>query len=136
MRITILAGGRGAGSEEQAIAERYLARLAVPARIVETGRARKLPTRADVTVVLDETGVNLSSQALAARFAGWREAGRREILFIIGDADGHSAEVLGRAELCLAFGAATWPHLLVRAMLAEQIYRAFTILDGHPYHRG
>lgn len=136
MRITILAGGRGAGTEEQAIAARYLARLPVPARIVETARARQPLPPADVTVVLDERGETLSSPALAERIAAWRDGGARHLCFMIGDADGHPADVRARADLLLAFGPATWPHLLVRAMLAEQLYRAFSILAGHPYHRG
>lgn len=136
MQITILAGGRGAGTEEQAIAERYLARLPVPARIVETGRGRQTPVRAEVSVVLDAGGTSLTSEAFARRLADWRDRGVRHVCFVIGDADGHPPETRGRADLLLAFGPATWPHLLVRAMLAEQLYRAFAILAGHPYHRG
>ncbi|MFN7174933.1 MAG: 23S rRNA (pseudouridine(1915)-N(3))-methyltransferase RlmH [Thermaurantiacus tibetensis] len=136
MRITILAGGRGAGHEEQAIAERYLGRLPVAARLVEFG-ARGMPAlAADVTVALDETGTSLPSPGLAARIAAWRDAGARHLLFLIGGAEGLPPAARDQADLVLAFGPATWPHLLVRAMLAEQLYRAFTILSGHPYHRG
>jgi 23S rRNA (pseudouridine1915-N3)-methyltransferase len=71
---------------------------------------------------------------LAARFAGWRESGR-VICFVIGGAAGFDARVLARADFVLSFGTMTWPHLLVRTMLAEQMYRAQSILAGHPYHR-
>ncbi len=136
MRITIRAGGKGAGTEEQAIAERYLARLPVPARLVETGRGRQAPQQADVTVVLDARGESLSSEALARQISAWRARGARELCFVIGDAEGHPEATRAGADLLLAFGPATWPHLLARAMLAEQLYRAFAILSGHPYHRG
>lgn len=136
MRITILAGGRGAGTEEQAIALRYLSRLPVPARIVEAGRTRLRLEPGDVTVVLDERGDSLSSREFATRLSGWRDRGVRHLCFAIGEADGHSAQTRAGADLLLAFGPATWPHLLVRAMLAEQLYRAFAIIGGHPYHRG
>ncbi|WP_448582941.1 23S rRNA (pseudouridine(1915)-N(3))-methyltransferase RlmH [Thermaurantiacus sp.] len=136
MQILILAGGRGRGTEEQAIAERYLARLPVPARIIEAGRGWQMPDRPDVTVVLDEKGTSLSSEAFAARLSGWRDRSVRQLAFVIGDADGHPQSMRAQADLLLAFGPATWPHLLVRAMLAEQLYRAFAILSRHPYHRG
>lgn len=87
------------------------------------------------TVVLDETGKDLASEALAALLGKWRDGGTRETRFLIGAADGHDAATRAGADLLLGFGAATWPHMLVRAMLAEQLYRASTILSGHPYHR-
>ena len=87
-------------------------------------------------VVLDEGGRTLTSAAFARRIGGWRESGVRDLAFLIGGTDGMDESVIGRADLVLSLGSMTWPHLLVRGMLAEQIYRAQTILSGHPYHRG
>ena len=98
------------------------------------GKAPPLPAGARV-VGLDETGRQLGSAALAEILRDWRDAGVREARFLIGAADGLTAEERGAADLLLSFGAVTWPHLLVRAMLAEQLYRATTIIAGHPYHR-
>lgn len=86
-------------------------------------------------VILDERGENLSSDALARRLERWRDGGARRVAFLIGGAEGHDPSLLASPHLALAFGKATFPHLLVRVMLAEQIYRAMTILAGHPYHR-
>lgn len=88
-----------------------------------------------VSVVLDERGAALTSVALAARLAAWADEGVREARFLIGAADGHDDATRAGAQLLLSFGPATWPHLLVRAMLAEQLYRAVSISAGHPYHR-
>ena len=85
--------------------------------------------------MLDEKGKNLSSEELAAHLGRWRDDGMREARFVLGAADGHTEEERAEADLLLAFGKATWPHLMARAMLAEQLYRATTILAGHPYHR-
>ena len=85
-------------------------------------------------MVLDERGKALSSQDFAARLGRWRDEGVRETRFLLGPADGHRPETRDSADLCLAFGPATWPHLMARAMLAEQLYRARSILAGHPYH--
>ena len=87
------------------------------------------------TVLLDEKGKDLSSEALAAQLEQWRDGGIRECRFVLGAADGHSDAERGAADLLLAFGKATWPHLLARAMLMEQLFRATSILAGHPYHR-
>ena len=86
-------------------------------------------------MVLDERGKALSSQDFARHLGRWRDEGVRETRFLLGPADGHRAETRRAADLCLAFGPATWPHLMARAMLAEQLYRAWSILAGHPYHR-
>ncbi|MBZ0218052.1 MAG: 23S rRNA (pseudouridine(1915)-N(3))-methyltransferase RlmH [Fimbriimonadaceae bacterium] len=86
-------------------------------------------------VALDENGRNLTSRALSERFTNWRDAGHPAICFLIGGPDGLDSAVTGKADMTLSFGAATWPHLLVRAMLAEQLYRVTTLLLGHPYHR-
>lgn len=84
---------------------------------------------------LDEAGENITSTDLARRFAAWRDQGQRDLIFLIGGAEGFSPQVRRAAPQSLAFGAQTWPHRLVRAMLAEQIYRALTILAGTPYHK-
>lgn len=96
--------------------------------------ARALPTGA-VLVTLDERGKLLTSPAFAAQLASWRDAGRQDLAFVIGGADGIDPDLRARADFSLSFGAMVWPHLLVRVMLAEQIYRAATILSGGPYHR-
>src|SRR5436309_6208338 len=88
-----------------------------------------------VTIVLDERGDALPSAVLARKLESWRDGGKREARFMIGAADGHDDEQRQGADLLLSFGAATWPHLLVRAMLAEQLFRATSILANHPYHR-
>jgi 23S rRNA (pseudouridine1915-N3)-methyltransferase len=86
-------------------------------------------------VLLDERGRQLSSEEFAALLGRWRDEGVREARFLIGAADGHGDVAREKADLLLAFGAMTWPHLMVRAMLAEQLWRATSILAGHPYHR-
>jgi 23S rRNA (pseudouridine1915-N3)-methyltransferase len=96
--------------------------------------ARVLPAGA-VIVALDERGQTLSSPELAQRLADWRDAGRQDLAFVIGGADGLAPALRDRADLALSFGRLVWPHMLVRVMLAEQIYRAATILSGSPYHR-
>ena len=87
-------------------------------------------------VALDERGVQWSSRSLAERIATRRDRGSPELAFAIGGADGLHSMVLDRAEVILSLGSLTWPHLLVRGMLLEQLYRAQQILAGHPYHRG
>jgi 23S rRNA (pseudouridine1915-N3)-methyltransferase len=96
--------------------------------------ANVIPERATI-VILDERGENLDSPALAALLREWRAEDRPAVCFIIGGADGLAESLRGRAKLRLAFGKATWPHQLARVMLLEQLYRAGTILSGHPYHR-
>ena len=96
--------------------------------------ARAIPAGA-VIVALDERGQTLSSPELAQRLADWRDAGRPDLAFVIGGADGLAPALRDRADLALSFGRLVWPHMLVRVMLAEQIYRAATILSGSPYHR-
>jgi 23S rRNA (pseudouridine1915-N3)-methyltransferase len=89
----------------------------------------------DVIVALDEHGKSLTSLQFAETLSQWQQEGRTTIAFCIGGADGLHPTVLQRADLKLAFGAQTWPHQMVRLMLVEQLYRAYTILTGHPYHR-
>lgn len=117
--------------------ERYLARIPWGATLTELGESAAIPPPPPGSriVVLDERGKALSSQDFAARLGRWRDEGVRETRFLLGPADGHRPETREAADLCLAFGPATWPHLMARAMLAEQLYRAWSILAGHPYHR-
>ena len=136
MRLAIVARGRIGTSPEAELVDRYAKRLRGELSVIEIGDSALWPRfEAGRTVVLDETGKDLSSKALAAILGGWRDSGTREVRFLIGAADGHDAATRAGADLLLSFGRATWPHMLVRAMLAEQLYRAMTILQGHPYHR-
>ncbi len=96
--------------------------------------ARTLPVGA-VTVCLDERGRLFSSPDFAAQLGQWRDAGRQDVAFVIGGADGIAPGLRARADLAISFGQMVWPHMLVRVMLAEQLYRATTILAGGPYHR-
>ncbi|GAA0780268.1 23S rRNA (pseudouridine(1915)-N(3))-methyltransferase RlmH [Roseibium denhamense] len=95
---------------------------------------QSLPPAAKL-VVLDENGQHLSSDTFSKKLEAWKDQGVPEVFFAIGGADGHGRELLERADLKLALGAMTWPHQIARILLAEQIYRAMTILSGHPYHR-
>ncbi len=95
---------------------------------------RAVPAGA-VLVTLDERGKVLSSPEFAAQIARWRDGGRQDLAFVIGGADGLDADLRAHADFSLSFGAMVWPHMLVRVMLAEQLYRAATILGGAPYHR-
>ncbi len=136
MKLSIIARGRIGASPEGELVERYRERLRGEMTVTEIGEAAAWPkSDAARTVVLDETGKDLSSEALAALLGRWRDDGVREVRFLIGAADGHDAATRAGADLLLGFGRATWPHMMVRAMLAEQLYRAMTILAGHPYHR-
>ena len=96
--------------------------------------ANVIPERA-VTVILDERGESMNSASFAGRLQGWRAQDAPAVAFVIGAADGLAPGLREKADLAIAFGAATWPHQLVRIMLLEQLYRAVTILAGHPYHR-
>ena len=96
--------------------------------------AKVLPEGA-VLVVLDERGALLKSPAFAKKLAGWRDQGQRELVFMIGGADGLDAALVARADFKLSFGQMVWPHMLARVMLSEQLYRAASILSGAPYHR-
>ncbi|NET71510.1 MAG: 23S rRNA (pseudouridine(1915)-N(3))-methyltransferase RlmH [Sphaerospermopsis sp. SIO1G2] len=90
---------------------------------------------AEQLIWLDETGINVSSTVLATSFGAWRDNGVRRICCLIGGDIGLDLSQSGTADMVLSLGALTWPHLLVRTLLAEQLYRVQTILDGHPYHR-
>jgi len=112
-------------------------RIAWPTRLTELGERAPIPPAppSSITILLDEKGEALSSMELARKLEQWRDRGAREARFMIGAADGHSPGERASADLLLSFGPATWPHLLVRAMLAEQLFRATSILANHPYHR-
>jgi 23S rRNA (pseudouridine1915-N3)-methyltransferase len=136
--LHIVARGKIGRSPEAELVDRYLKRIAWPTRITELAdRGGKVPEAPvnGVTVVLDERGEALASIALARRIEAWRDAGKREVRFLVGAADGFSDAERDDADFLLSLGPSTWPHLLVRAMLAEQLFRATSILANHPYHR-
>lgn len=138
MLLHVIARGKIGRSAEAELVARYEKRMTWPVRVTELpdlgGKLPDRPAQAKL-VLLDERGKDLSSIALATTLGGWRDEGVREARFLIGAADGHDSELRTHADLLLAFGKATWPHLLARAMLMEQLYRATSILAGHPYHR-
>jgi 23S rRNA (pseudouridine1915-N3)-methyltransferase len=138
MLLHIIARGRIGRSPEAELAERYLKRLTMAHRVTELpdkgGRVPPAP-QGSVTVMLDEKGRHLSSMDFARRIEGWRDSGVRECRFLIGAADGFEDAERASADLLIAFGAMTWPHMMARAMLAEQLWRACSILANHPYHR-
>ncbi|PTQ12768.1 23S rRNA (pseudouridine(1915)-N(3))-methyltransferase RlmH [Sphingomonas oleivorans] len=138
MLLHIVARGRIGRGPEAELVDRYMKRIAWPTRISELpDRGGRIPPRepGTILVMLDEKGAQLSSAAFATKLGRWRDDGRREARFLIGAADGFDDADRAEADLLLAFGAATWPHLLARAMLAEQLWRATSILANHPYHR-
>jgi 23S rRNA (pseudouridine1915-N3)-methyltransferase len=152
MRITLVAVGRAKSDATAALFHDFTKRLRWPLHLKEVEERRPLAAetrrRREGTrllaavpegarlVALDETGQSLDSQAFAALLGRWQDEGLADLAFVIGGADGLSPAVRDRADLTLSLGAMTWPHLLARALLAEQLYRAQCILDGHPYHRG
>ncbi|MBV7265637.1 23S rRNA (pseudouridine(1915)-N(3))-methyltransferase RlmH [Erythrobacter ani] len=138
MLLHIIARGKIARSPEAELVARYEKRLTWPVKLTElpeTGGRTPDPQTPFKTVLLDERGKALSSEKFANALGRWRDDGMREARFVLGAADGHTAADRAEADLLLAFGPATWPHLLARAMLMEQLYRATSILAGHPYHR-
>jgi 23S rRNA (pseudouridine1915-N3)-methyltransferase len=138
MLLHIIARGKIGRGPEAELVDRYLKRIAWPVKLTElpeTGGKPPPPADHAVTVLLDEKGEQLGSLAFARRLERWRDDGRREARFLIGGADGFEEAERAGADLLLAFGSATWPHLLARAMLAEQLFRATSILANHPYHR-
>jgi 23S rRNA (pseudouridine1915-N3)-methyltransferase len=159
MRITLFAVGRLKAGPEKDLASRYLDRFAKAgpavglelAKLVETPESRAsnpetrkreeaaaldkaLPDGA-VLVILDERGKALDSQAFADVIGRYRDNGKRDLMLAIGGADGLDPELRSRADLTVNLGTMTWPHQLVRILIAEQLYRTVTILSGHPYHR-
>ena len=151
MRIVLVAVGRSRRGPVEALCRDYAGRLAWPVDVVEVEPKKRLQGDAlkvheaeliaaripadAVVVALDERGKALASQAFADAFRRWRDGGRDVVCFVIGGADGLAPALRERADMVLAFGPQTWPHMLVRVMLLEQVYRAERILAGHPYHR-
>ena len=153
MRLTVAVVGRfgAGGGAERPLFDDYVKRLSQPFELREVTEKRRLPApelrrregalllaavpEGARVVALDAGGRPLSSRALAKRLGEWRASGVRDLAFLIGGAEGLDGAVLERADLVLSLGAMTWPHLLVRVLLAEQLYRAQCILAGHPYHR-
>jgi len=159
MRMTIAAVGRMKAGPEREMVARYLDRAvgggkplaltgfdvieltesrssAAASRKAEEAKALKAALPEGIVVALDERGKSVASEAFARQIGRWRDDGRPAASFVIGGADGLDPDFVARADLVLSFSPLTWPHQLVRIMLAEQLYRATTILAGHPYHRG
>jgi 23S rRNA (pseudouridine1915-N3)-methyltransferase len=138
LKLHIVARGKIGRSAEADLVTRYVTRMTWPFLITELpetgGKVPPLPDFAKI-VALDETGQTMTSAAFASLLETWRDSGVREARFLIGAADGLTSDERASADLIWSFGAMTWPHLLVRAMLAEQLYRATSIIAGHPYHR-
>ena len=152
MKLNILAIGRARRSPEADLTADYLRRIGPAGRVLGLGPGAlielegrdkaaesaaliaKIPAGAKVAA-LDERGQIMGSEDFAALLGDWRDQGAREACFVIGGADGHTEALRERADMLLAFGRMTWPHMLARAMLSEQLYRAVSILGGHPYHR-
>jgi 23S rRNA (pseudouridine1915-N3)-methyltransferase len=138
MRLHIIARGKIGRSPEGELVDRYARRISWPFKLTElpdTGGTIPEPLTPARNVLLDERGKLMSSEAFAALLGRWRDDGVREARFLIGAADGHGDTAREKADLLLGFGAMTWPHMMARAMLAEQLWRATSILAGHPYHR-
>ena len=138
MLLHVIARGKIGRSPEAELVARYEKRLQWSLKLTElpeTGGRIPDPQTPRRTVLLDERGKSMTSEAFAELLGRWRDDGVRETRFVIGAADGHSSQERAEADLLLSFGKATWPHLLARAMLMEQLYRATSILAGHPYHR-
>jgi 23S rRNA (pseudouridine1915-N3)-methyltransferase len=151
VKLTIAAIGRAGRGPERDLYEHYAGRIRWPLVLREFEEKRKLPPAGmikregelllgavpdkAVLVALDRRGRALDSEGFADRLRRWRDDSVSDVYFLIGGADGHGEALLKEVSLVLSFGAMTWPHLLARAMLAEQIYRAQQLLAGHPYHR-
>ena len=150
MKLVILAVGKGRSAPETMLADSWMSRIHSGGEIIEVDsklpagpdrqrdESARLLRHIDAGIPLaacDPRGRDTSSEVLAALIADWRDAGHHSAFFAIGGADGHDAALTDRADRMISFGSATWPHMLFRAMLAEQLYRATTILAGHPYHR-
>ncbi len=155
MRVHLLAVGRMRSGPERVLVDDYVTRFDRTGRALGLGPltehevedkkgggmeaegellARALPAGA-LLVTMDERGRVMSSPEFAQMLAKWRDGGRQDVAFVIGGADGIAPDLRARAEGSVSFGAMVWPHMLVRVMLAEQLYRAATILAGGPYHR-
>ena len=154
MRFLIVAVGRAKAGPEKALFQLYQRRLQAPFSVQLIEVEEKRPFRGDqlrkreasilqgyvtdgsIVIALDEKGKPISSVEFACKIGDWRDKGIRDLVFIIGGADGLDNSICKSAQYEISFGSQTWPHMLVRGMLAEQLYRAQCILYGHPYHRG
>ena len=138
MQLHIIARGKIGRGAEAELVDRYLKRIGWPVKITELpdrGGNIPLPQGQCRTVLLDEKGDQMGSAQFAGMIGRWRDDGIRETRFMIGAADGFDDGERAAADKLIAFGNMTWPHLMARAMLAEQLFRATSILAGHPYHR-
>jgi 23S rRNA (pseudouridine1915-N3)-methyltransferase len=152
MRVHLIAVGRLKSGPHEALARHYAERLTFPLILRDVEEKRPLPPaelkereaalllaalpKGATAVALDERGKALASDAFAQRLGRWRDDGVADLAFLIGGAEGLAPSVRRQAALVLSLGPMIWPHLLVRGMLLEQLYRAQQILAGHPYHRG
>ncbi|EGD60240.1 hypothetical protein Y88_2114 [Novosphingobium nitrogenifigens DSM 19370] len=139
MQLHVIARGKIGRTPEAELVDRYARRITWGMKITELpdrgGNVPPPPPGAVRTVALDERGRQLGSVEFARILERWRDEGVRETRFLIGAADGHDQGLRDGADLLIAFGAMTWPHMLARAMLVEQLWRATSIVAGHPYHR-
>ncbi len=151
MRLFLAVVGRERPGSVETLFRDYVRRLPWRLELVEVRERRTLPAAARrraegelllgalpsgaTVVVLDEKGEALSSEAFARRIGVWRDSGVKCLAFLVGGAEGHADKVIERADFVLSLGPMTWPHRLMRVLLAEQLYRAASILSGHPYHR-
>ena len=138
MRLHIIARGKIGRSPESELVDRYLKRISWPTKITELpdrGGVMPAAERNSRTIIFDEKGEQLTSAQIAELLGRWRDDGVSETRFCLGAADGFDDADRATADELIAFGKATWPHMMARAMLAEQLYRATSILANHPYHR-
>jgi 23S rRNA (pseudouridine1915-N3)-methyltransferase len=151
MDLLLCAVGRAKAGPERSLYDHYAGRIRGGLSLREVEEKRPLPVAQRMeregelllatlpagakVVALDERGKTMGSEAFAQRLSDWQDQAVPAVAFVIGGADGHAPALRARADMLFAFGAMTWPHMLVRGMIAEQLYRAQCILDGHPYHR-
>lgn len=152
MRLSIFAVGQMRGADEAALYDTYAKRIAQAGRQIgldglhltevkeQSGANEKLAAQIAarpkaLIVALDERGMEMGSRQWAEKIGQWRDDGQSEMICVLGAADGLSEALRTRADFCLSLGRMTWPHLLARVLLAEQLYRGISILSGHPYHR-
>ncbi|MBT3556895.1 MAG: 23S rRNA (pseudouridine(1915)-N(3))-methyltransferase RlmH [Rhodospirillales bacterium] len=151
MQFVLCAVGRIKAGPEKALFEHYTKRLSTPLNVVEVVEKRKLPSHelrvseaellsnkipdGAAVIVFDEKGKEIDSRGLAQLFGDWRDEGRSTTALVIGGADGVDEQLIKRADRVVSLGRMTWPHMLVRGLVAEQLYRAQCIASGHPYHR-
>lgn len=151
MRLTLIAVGRAKAGPERNLFDHYTSRITFPFELREVEEKKPLSgaelkrreavllraavPEGAIRIVLDEKGRDLTSREFATKLGDWRDEGMRDVAFLIGGADGLDTDLLNKSDLRMCLGKQTWPHMLVRGLMAEQIYRAQCILAGHPYHR-